>query len=544
MNRDELETRLRDEGLLAPGAVLPEPAAAAHAPWYTRLMLGFAGWLAGVFLVGFFAGTFVLLFKDGAGMLVLSALLIGAAVLVDRKARGGEVVGQLALALSMAGQAFFVFGLAQLIPGRRDELFVPWAFAGLQVFLFVAMRGYLHRCIAAILGAAAIHYALGKVGLNSAAASGLALACAWIWAREPRWRIRPESEAYSALAWGLSLALVAWSLPDLFPGVLGRKGSRTLEAAGYAMGLLVYVVAITEGRTLRARAAAVAGALLLAAAAYRAPGISAAALVLLAGIGTGQRSLAALGIVGMLGYLGVYYYQIDQTLLTKAATRAVTGAVLLAARGVMAGVLPSPRPSPTPRPEPEGEGEIRPSPRPSPRGEGEMQEVSPRGEGAKRWVAVAGLVLVLGAANFTVWRHERTLVEGELMYLELAPVDPRSLMQGDYMALRFAIDEGLRKPGPPPHGRAVVRLDHRRVGTFVRVHGGEALAAGEALLEYRKRDRGVRIVTDAYFFQEGTAERYAKAKYGEVRARPDGQALVVRLRDANLAPLGEPRLGP
>lgn len=173
-----------------------------------------------------------------------------------------------------------------------------------------------------------------------------------------------------------------------------------------------------------------------------------------------------------------------------------------------------------------------------------MQELSPRVEGGKRWVAAAGLVLLLGATNFTVWRHERTLAEGELMYLELAPVDPRSLMQGDYMALRFAIDEGLRKPEAPSHGRAVVRLDERRVGAFVRVHGGEALAPGEALLEYRKRDRGVRIVTDAYFFQEGTAERYAKAKYGEVRARADGQALLVRLRDANLAPLGEPRLGP
>ncbi len=522
MNREELRLRLRDEGLLAPDAVFPEPAAAEHSPWYTRLMLGFAGWLAGVFLVGFFAGTFVLLFKDAVGMLVLSALLIGAAVLIDRKARGGEAVGQLALALSMAGQAFFVFGLAQLIPGRRDELYVPWAFAGLQVFLFVAMRGYLHRCIVAILGAAALHYALSKVGLSSAAALVLALACAWIWAREPRWRIQPEAEAYSALGWGLSLALVAWSLPDLLPGVLGRKGSRALEAAGYAMGLLVYVSAITSGSSMRARVMAVVGAGLLAAVAYRAPGVSAAALVLLAGLGTGQRSLAALGIVGMLGYLGVYYYQIDQTLLTKSATLAVTGAVLLAARGVMAG-LPSPR----------GEGENAPSPRPSPKGEGGM-----------RWSAAAGLAVVLAAANYTVWQHERTLAQGELMYLELAPVDPRSLMQGDYMALRFAIDAGLRKPEAPSHGRAVVRLDERRVGTFVRVFGGEALAPGEALLEYRKRDRGVRIVTDAYFFQEGTAERYAKAKYAEVRARPDGQALLVRLRDAKLAPLGEARLGP
>jgi uncharacterized membrane-anchored protein len=153
-----------------------------------------------------------------------------------------------------------------------------------------------------------------------------------------------------------------------------------------------------------------------------------------------------------------------------------------------------------------------------------------------RWLIVSALVLVLAGANATVMRHEKTLAEGEAMFLELAPVDPRSIMQGDYMALRFAIGNALPKEAPP-HGRMVVRLDERKVGTFVRVHQGEALAAGEKLLEYRVRKRNPRIITDAYHFQEGQAKVFERAKYGEVRAREDGVALLVRLADEKLGPL-------
>lgn len=153
-----------------------------------------------------------------------------------------------------------------------------------------------------------------------------------------------------------------------------------------------------------------------------------------------------------------------------------------------------------------------------------------------RALVAAAAVLVLLAANATVMRHEKTLAEGEAMYLELAPVDPRSIMQGDYMALRFAIGNTLPKEAPP-HGRMVVRLDDRKVASFARIHRGEALAPGEKLLEYRLRKRGPRIITDAWHFQEGRAKVFQGAKYGEVRVREDGVALLTGLADERLAPL-------
>src|SRR6185436_18060197 len=49
-----------------------------------------------------------------------------------------------------------------------------------------------------------------------------------------------------------------------------------------------------------------------------------------------------------------------------------------------------------------------------------------------RPLIVAGLVLVLGAVNWSIWGKERIKASGAVVYLDLAPLDPRSIMQGDY----------------------------------------------------------------------------------------------------------------
>lgn len=148
-----------------------------------------------------------------------------------------------------------------------------------------------------------------------------------------------------------------------------------------------------------------------------------------------------------------------------------------------------------------------------------------------------GLVLVLGAANFAILDKERLLASGTTVLVELAPVDPRSLIQGDYMRLDYAIGRSgqLRNElGSQRSGRIVVRLDDRGVAQFVRAHGGGALARGELLLRYRVRGNRLRIGSDAYFFEEGTEARYTGARFGELRVDDDGESVLVGLRDAEL----------
>ena len=160
----------------------------------------------------------------------------------------------------------------------------------------------------------------------------------------------------------------------------------------------------------------------------------------------------------------------------------------------------------------------------------------------RRWIVLAAGALILGAVNVVIWQRETLLAEGRTVLLELAPVDPRSLMQGDYMALRFRLEndafprqasKGLKD------GRVVVTLDSRGVGAFSRFEDATPLAANEARLRYRVRNERVKFATNAFFFQEGEAARFQGARYGELRVAADGEMLLTALRDEKLGLLGE-----
>jgi uncharacterized membrane-anchored protein len=159
----------------------------------------------------------------------------------------------------------------------------------------------------------------------------------------------------------------------------------------------------------------------------------------------------------------------------------------------------------------------------------------------KAIVVLAGLI-VLAAVNWTIRLREGLIATGTVVRLQLAPVDPRSLMQGDYMALRFQVaDEALRRRSDikAEDGRIVVKADDKGVARYVRHDAGEPLGAGEVLLRYRVREGHVKFATNAWFFQEGHAKHYERARYGEFRVAPSGEMLLVAM-------LGEAqqRLGP
>lgn len=161
----------------------------------------------------------------------------------------------------------------------------------------------------------------------------------------------------------------------------------------------------------------------------------------------------------------------------------------------------------------------------------------------RRVIAILAGLAVLGAANWTIYAREQLLAEGTVVLLELAPIDPRSLMQGDFMALRFKVEVdafGRVRKEDLADGRIVVRQDARGVAAFVRRDAGEPLAGDELRLRYRVRDGRVKFATNAFFFQEGRARLYERARYGEFRAARDGELLLTHLRSESLERLGPP----
>lgn len=154
-------------------------------------------------------------------------------------------------------------------------------------------------------------------------------------------------------------------------------------------------------------------------------------------------------------------------------------------------------------------------------------------------VLVAGLA-VLAIVNFGIYQREQLLTHGHIIFLELAPVDPRSLMQGDYMRLNFALADQAFPAGRRQvlaDGRIVVALDTHGVGRFRRLADGGPLGPDEITLRYRVRGGQPAFATNAYFFEEGQGRIYERAVYGEFRVGPDGDMILTGLRDGRFVAL-------
>jgi len=152
-------------------------------------------------------------------------------------------------------------------------------------------------------------------------------------------------------------------------------------------------------------------------------------------------------------------------------------------------------------------------------------------------------VLALVSVPFLVIKKEATLSEGRTVLLRLRPVDPRSLMQGDYMVLRYAMADEIPAAELQDKGRIVVSLDTNNVAKFVKIHKGETLQAGQCLLYYRKRGN-LRLGAESYMFQEGDANLYARARYGELKVDKEGVSVLVGLRGDDFQPLGRKEKSP
>lgn len=155
----------------------------------------------------------------------------------------------------------------------------------------------------------------------------------------------------------------------------------------------------------------------------------------------------------------------------------------------------------------------------------------------KNVVIWGATLLVLGTVNFLIAKKENTLSTGRTVLMELAPVDPRSLMQGDYMILRYAIAREISESQLADKGCIVVSLDKNDVASFVRVHKDENLQPGEHLLFYRNRG-GLRLGAESFMFQEGLADLYEDARYGELKVDKSGASVLVGLRGEDFKPLG------
>ena len=187
-------------------------------------------------------------------------------------------------------------------------------------------------------------------------------------------------------------------------------------------------------------------------------------------------------------------------------------------------------------------------------------------------------ILSLIYVNGLAWRYAAIRSEGDLVYLELAPVDPISLVQGQYMRLRFDLERqqaalpeeerDLFAEDPSAGVLVVLELDDNRVGTVTRLipenPAGSTIreleheygATGYALLGVEVDDRFRRYVAEeshnrddrpqtfsiklrqnSFLFRENTPEKYNGARYGIFRVTSSGKYVLVDLAGEDFEPM-------
>jgi uncharacterized membrane-anchored protein len=264
-------------------------------------------------------------------------------------------------------------------------------------------------------------------------------------------------------------------------------------------------------------------ALLLAVLCGFVPNLGAVCLCTAALAVTRRWLLAALGCAAALWIVGSFYYQLTWPLADKALLLVAIGAAL----GALAWIAS--RTNAT-----------------SPADAATAATIAPITGVWWKNKRLAGIVLTgvatLLVANSAIFEKENTIRNGKPVFVRLAPVDPRSLMQGDYMQLNFALPDIWRWGERPDGGQrptALVRPDPALPSAYT-LHlpsADEPRQNGDLEVPLSAKNGSWVFVTDAWFFKEGDAERFALARYGEFRILPNGSALLVGMADEQLRPI-------
>ena len=548
-------------GILPADAVVPATEAR---PWPLVLLTALGAWLAAIPLIG---GIGLLLedllaqdlgpFLVGLPMLALAAGLLRTRSLPD-------FVEQLTIPVLLVGLGITGFGLAR----ELLEASAAAVLGGLCLVLAGVVPRASIRLLLGLAAAASLTWALTLAlapGHGAFTGDGQARVRAWIglhgalvvWLLILRVQGRlPPGRAAAALAEALEPIAAGWltailvglsllsGMTLLVGAALGPVGSEMARELGAHAGIPRTPVWVPVASGLLVLAGTLWGARAwpglrrpwilgvgvgMAALAWLLPTLGAVWLALIVTLTSARTRLAGLAALAGAWIIGSSYYQLQWTLAEKALGLAAIGLLLgvlvwLGAwLGPWLGVGRSGASG--------AGGRLRPAYPAIP-------------GGAAVWLIVLAALATLAVTGLQVWHKERLIGDGRPVFVELAPVDPRSLIQGDFMRLAFSIPSGIDPPAAVLGGarpQVVASVDARGVATLLRLYEpGVPPGEGELLFELTPKDGRWTLATDAWFFREGEAERWQAARYGEFRVTPDGAALLVGLADAELRPI-QPR---
>lgn len=172
------------------------------------------------------------------------------------------------------------------------------------------------------------------------------------------------------------------------------------------------------------------------------------------------------------------------------------------------------------------------------------------------WLAAFSIGLFL----IMIGRHEWHLAHSGSIYVKLKPVDPRSILQGDYMALNYQLYLAELPPAmeliedhlPSDAAKAYfynqpsilsyVQLDAQRRVIQTRfdpqlLNDYPGASVKLVLQNPHNTFEGLYPAARSFLFAEGLEPCYRNAQFAELKVRENGQPLLVNLVGENLKAL-------
>lgn len=164
----------------------------------------------------------------------------------------------------------------------------------------------------------------------------------------------------------------------------------------------------------------------------------------------------------------------------------------------------------------------------------------------------ANLLVLIIVALIHIFKSEQIISTGQDIYLKLAPKDPRSIMQGDYMTLNMDINNKIRTyiheetnffEGDYSDWRkektkelcllqyVVISKDSSNV---VRLQDNiKPKSENEVIIRLSHEDKYPIVPIKSFFFEEGSGDKYSDAQYAHVKVDLLGYFKVIALADKN-----------
>lgn len=158
-----------------------------------------------------------------------------------------------------------------------------------------------------------------------------------------------------------------------------------------------------------------------------------------------------------------------------------------------------------------------------------------------KWFFLLGCVLAGFLGGYAL-NTQRALQTAKTVYLKIEPVDPRALLSGDYMQLRYDFE----RPYLAKQGQTLVlqvgennvlqlpAAAQKEEDKTAQMQNVPDKAAKEQpqTVSIKTLGPGYRV-PHQFYFQEGTGKKYQNAAYAKAAVLPNGSILLLGLTDEN-----------